>query len=876
MAKYHVNRSPSEEEAKEQKQWNPYLAAQNLPAVLNDPSRGKQTNFFTKKWGDSFVEKTPINTSPHLEAIAWADFDVYLKRIGRRYKRHQRLEQSLIERQLATNSSTISSPSSSVKTVASHPGYAESDLRDIPGIFFKTQLALNEPATFGAVFPGLGGGPSDEGGAQQQSGRLLQEKLSHYLDIVEVQIARQVSEKSSAFFHAMTSQDTIMEKMSEAAHNVKVLREGLRNVDQTMVKESFRVMQLQRSRENYQSVLEKLRLMATVHQTQPMIQLLLGTQDYVAALDLIGTTQEICAQELVGIHCFRHLPSQLLEMERLIDKMLTTDFEKYATADLNRPWTASEQRVQEEEKLVSIISGLLRKKNFAFVDTYKEEAVTTIKAMIKQMVIEVIAASDDEVCLTGHGEESQSNLSLADWIVLLEAATGTLSKLLTRIRAVHDVMEQINDASAGKVVNGISFFDSEAFLAEEDHKLVATRLKDLLQSVCNYCHDRCSKLVSAQSLERSTATAEQIQRLSEIVVDFTGLCESICGGPITGVLKVAVTAQGVKFAQKFHGERKSKLALLLDTERWKQADVPTEFQRIIDCISQGSFAWDKDLHRIGMNGVNGHHEVPMNGGGQGGERKATPASAVLIVDGEPFALVGAALLLVQICSEYCRCASQLPLIAVQLSRNVVDLLRTFNSRCCQLVLGAGALHTAGLKTITSGNLALVSRALQLVMWLLPHVRTHFQAVTGGGAAAGTLMGYETVEKDFQSHIGEIEGKVLAIVSSLVVTQMAGWDARPPVPSQPFRSISRHFVKLHEAIAPILPERQVHSIYRTVNLNFKDKLREQLLRYNIVNNGGPQHGVVTAELTFYLETLRTLKAMPKEELGDEQMEDIWLK
>jgi len=36
------------------------------------------------------------------------------------------------------------------------------------------------------------------------------------------------------------------------------------------------------------------------------------------------------------IYC-RHLGPQLLEMGRLIDKMLSTEFERYATADLNRP-----------------------------------------------------------------------------------------------------------------------------------------------------------------------------------------------------------------------------------------------------------------------------------------------------------------------------------------------------------------------------------------------------------------------------------------------------------------------------------------------------------------------------------------------------------
>lgn len=49
----------------------------------------------------------------------------------------------------------------------------------------------------------------------------------------------------------------------------------------------------------------QLKLMATVHQTQPMLQLLLSIPDYVAALDLIATTQEILVLELAGVHSFR-------------------------------------------------------------------------------------------------------------------------------------------------------------------------------------------------------------------------------------------------------------------------------------------------------------------------------------------------------------------------------------------------------------------------------------------------------------------------------------------------------------------------------------------------------------------------------------------
>lgn len=49
----------------------------------------------------------------------------------------------------------------------------------------------------------------------------------------------------------------------------------------------------------------QLKLMATVHQTQPTIQLLLATNEFVGALDLISTTQEVLAQELQGLVCFR-------------------------------------------------------------------------------------------------------------------------------------------------------------------------------------------------------------------------------------------------------------------------------------------------------------------------------------------------------------------------------------------------------------------------------------------------------------------------------------------------------------------------------------------------------------------------------------------
>lgn len=253
-------------------QWDLYSAAQNLPAVLNDPNRGKQSNFFTKTWGDMFIEKTAIERSPFLPDINYSYFESYLRKISRRYKRHRRISHGKVE----TNHVKLKSKNDLVPNDA---------LNSIPEIFLKNSLLLNNPVIFNAVFTNV----CSDDFKIKHSDRLLQEQLSHYLDIVEVQIAKQVSQKSGAFFHAMTSHDTIMEQMGIACNEVRLLRTKVQKIDKTLAKDSLKLLGLARSRINHSVLLKKMKLMATVLQTQPTLQLLLSSSDYVAALELIAS-----------------------------------------------------------------------------------------------------------------------------------------------------------------------------------------------------------------------------------------------------------------------------------------------------------------------------------------------------------------------------------------------------------------------------------------------------------------------------------------------------------------------------------------------------------------------------------------------------------
>ena len=73
-----------------------------------------------------------------------------------------------------------------------------------------------------------------------------------------------------------------------------------------------------------------------------------------------------------------------------------------------------------------------------------------------------------------------------------------------------------------------------------------------------------------------------------------------------------------------------------------------------------------------------------------------------------------------------RTASELTALSGTIGRQLAELLRHFNSQCCRLVLGAGAMKVAGLKTITSKILVLAARSLKLILWIMPFVKAHFQ------------------------------------------------------------------------------------------------------------------------------------------------------
>ena len=88
-----------------------------------------------------------------------------------------------------------------------------------------------------------------------------------------------------------------------------------------------------------------------------------------------------------------------------------------------------------QDKLKSLLLGMLRRKNSQFISKYKQEAFTTIKTIVKQNVLEAVADNDCDADGPYSIEQAQT-LDLNKWMDLIDNVTQTLVKLLSRIKVI--------------------------------------------------------------------------------------------------------------------------------------------------------------------------------------------------------------------------------------------------------------------------------------------------------------------------------------------------------------------------------------------------------------------------------------------------------
>ena len=234
--------------------------------------------------------------------------------------------------------------------------------------------------------------------------------------------------------------------------------------------------------------------------------------------------------------------------------------------------------------------------------------------------------------------------------------------------------------------------------------------------------------------------------------------------------------------QSFHQNRISKSAKLVEDELWNPTEVTPGLQHITDLLVDSAVRDPPDLiiksddtifSPIATNfpptptstSSNGKSAIvksfsnvlsklsSSNGSATTSDAAAaaavvsTTSSKHLRIEDRTYYVVLATSEVLTLLLDYLRVVVNLSMLTTDAMSRVIEFLKSFNSRTCQVVLGAGAMRSAGLKNISAKHLgsnlfasweftlllnifcfclALASQSLSIVFELIPYVRETFR------------------------------------------------------------------------------------------------------------------------------------------------------
>ena len=139
-------------------------------------------------------------------------------------------------------------------------------------------------------------------------------------------------------------------------------------------------------------------------------------------------------------------------------------------------------------------------------------------------------------------------------------------------------------------------------------------------------------------------------------------------------------------------------------------------------------------------------------------------------------------------------------------------------------------------------------------------------------SSSSVKQFEQLRKLYCEHIDEIHDKLLSMIELTFDETLSSYEVRAPVPSDCFRTlVTRHITAFYNGIGSIVSPADLLLLFTRLNFIFKKLLRKRLRQLRIVNDGGPQHGLLTSDLLYYIKQLQSFRGLEMLELHIEQ---IW--
>ncbi|OSX65343.1 hypothetical protein POSPLADRAFT_1133849 [Postia placenta MAD-698-R-SB12] len=493
---------------------------------------------------------------------------------------------------------------------------------------------------------------------------------------------------------------------------------------------------------------------------------------------------------LSSLRAFASLPEHLRTLTMQITSSLTSEFVNVLRLDLVERIDADGSGDQDKEKdrnmslkdrLRPLLQSLARTKGVReAAASWREVVMAEVRSMLRRR-IPASNVEDDEASSSGSEVVNELRaMSHAAFMDLAHVMYGSLMRCIEGLNwqnaIILEVLQSIRSPKAAI-----------------DSPILQEELSGILSSASELAHVRASRVVALRAEQHAALDLPSFCALFNESWTFVIETEKICRRMIVG-LRGTVVSQAKSFLQTYHQAQISHSAKLVEDEQWNAAEVAPSVQRLVDLLVDASISDPPELllnrgppmsplpnspappsPGLSPNGITAPPHRPSSplpspafpltrpqSSHQSPRRVAAGPSKHLRIEDRSYFAVSATLEVLVLLVDYLKIVANLEMLTTETMSRVIELLKSFNSRTCQVVLGAGAMRSAGLKNITARHLALASQSLSIVISLVPYIRETFRRHLSQRQAV-MLVEFDKLKRDYQEHQNEIHQKLIAIM-----------------------------------------------------------------------------------------------------------------
>ncbi|KAI8958223.1 Vps54-domain-containing protein [Daldinia sp. FL1419] len=798
-------------------------------------------------------------------------------------------------------------------------------LSTIPNVYFDDDFHLENPRTFDVVSersevvrppPGENNTPNGDAPVPRKTlatNAILQEKLSWYMDTIEMHLIASISTASTTFFTALGSLRELHSEAAESVERIKMLRKELETLDQEIAASGLEIVQKQRRRENLQQLNDAVKQLKEIVESVAECEALVDSGEIEKALEYIDFLDKLIAGERIprsgkienrnyqlcdlrDAVALQGVNGDISTLRFRIGKALENKFIDILLGDLKHHvdtvspqevllrWSSSAMRsrgaISREptatpaylaatgglrSQLMPILDGLHRSKHVTIaIASYREVVLREIRQLIKRPL--PTSNDDDDESVRSASTMSSKRLTQQEkssilarnlraldeqdaetlFVKMYISVTETLRRLSTQVKVLFDVASSLGqqplDLDMGlkspPPLKSPPLNSANRDLQEDIH--LTMDLANLYGQAVDISQEKIVKVLRVRSEQSTHLPLIWFLRYFTLNLYFANECEAISGRSGTS-LKNIVNSQIKDFITTHGDAEKQKLAQGMESDQWAAKDFNEEnttlLKRILDSSMKDSDAWSEGS-KIWVPFSETNSKLNPNGRPRA-ESTTKERVRSAVVDGESFLLPNSAILCLEGMSHFLHLISGIPSMASDVSSSLIAYFQLFNSRCTQLILGAGATRSAGLKNITTRHLALASQALAFISTLIPHVREFVRRHAGSGpnvnnSNVANLMGeFDKVKRLFQEHQNSIYDKLVEIMSGRASAHAKSmkrldWDQRTEASVNLYmETLVKETVTLHRVLTKHLPEGTVRLIMTPVFDSYKNHMGKAL-------------------------------------------------